>query len=114
MSLSDGHLKDPFLYATSDISLAAYLVMSGYELLGAFDNGKVGNNGRKLKEFGLTHTDPYILTDMMSDISKRADEYRNSYYQSPSDNEPMLNFWKHYKSIKQLHHALDEAIRRNE
>lgn len=112
MALSDGKLNDNYLYATSDISLAAYLVMSGYELLGAFDNGKIGNNGRQLKEFGLTHTDPYILDNMMADITKRADEYRHAFYMAPNDTDPKLNFWVHYKTIKQLHHALDVAIRK--
>jgi hypothetical protein len=114
MSLSDGNMNNDYLYATSDISLAAYLVMSGYELLGAFDNGKIGNNGRRLKEFGLTHTDPYVLADMMADISKKADEYRYTFYKGPGEEEAKLNFWVHYKTIKQLHHALDEAIKSKE
>lgn len=93
MSYSDGTMRDPHLYTTSDIALAAYLLTKGFELLGAIDTGS------RRKEFGITSTDPHILADMNITIHTLADEY---------DRSEAKHF---YNMIRELHHALDEAIK---
>jgi hypothetical protein len=94
MSWSDGRMRDDHLYTTSDIALAAYLLTQGFELLGAIDTGS------RRKEFGITSTDPEILVDMEIHLHTLADNY---------DRSAEKHF---YKMIKELHHALDEAIKR--
>lgn len=112
MGLADGKIDDKYLYATSDISLSAYLIMRGFELLGAVDRGKIGFGDRRLKEFVLTHTDPYVLDNLEVEIAKRAAEYREHFSIAPGDKEALLNFWEFYGHIKKLHRAMDEAIKR--
>lgn len=94
MSFLDGQMRNDHLYTTSDITLAAYLLTKGFELLGAIDTGS------KRKEFGITSTDPERLINMEVHIHGLADEY---------DRSPEREF---YKMIKELHHSLDEAIKR--
>lgn len=88
-------MRDNHLYTTSDIALAAFLLTKGFELLGAIDTGS------KRKEFGVTSTDPEILSTMEVTIHTFADEYDRSA-------EKMF-----YGMIKELHHALDDAIRKD-
>jgi hypothetical protein len=94
MSWSDGQMRDNNLYTTSDIALAAYLLTKGFELLGAIDTGS------RRKEFGITSTDPEVLIDMEVHLHSLADEYDRSLEK------------QFYKMIKELHHSLDEAIKR--
>lgn len=96
MSLNDGKLLRPDLYITSDIALAAYLLLNGYELLGAIDTGT------KRKEFGLTHTDPNVLANMDVDIQHKAWEFEGN------------DCKVFYRQIKTLHHSLDEPIKKED
>lgn len=98
-------MRNDNLYITSDIALAAYLLMRGFELLGAIDSGT------RRKEFGLTHTDPEILTHMELTVQSMADEFDNMFLQVPHDKEARVNFRIYQQKTKELHHALDEAIR---
>jgi hypothetical protein len=84
------------LYITSDIAFAAYLLMTGYELLGAIDTGT------PRKEFGITHTDPEVLAQMEIDVKTKADEFERS------------DVRVYYRKFQELKHSLDEPIRRPE
>lgn len=107
MSARDGYLKNDTLYVTNDIALAAYLLMRGFELLGAVDSGL------KYKEFGLTHTDPEVLRDLKVAISTMADEYENMYLPLPHDANARVNFKVYQQKMRELHRALDEPVRRD-
>lgn len=102
MSLADGRIHNKTLYITSDMAFAAYLLLRGYTLLGAIETGQ------SRKEFGITHTDPYILDSMLADIHSKADEYENMYLPIPHDPENKVNFKVFYKLTKTIHHSLDE------
>lgn len=107
MSLSDGQMRNETLYTTSDIALAAYLLMRGFELLGAVDTGI------KRKEFGLTHTEPEVLLHMEVTIKSMADEFDNMEFTIPHDPSSKVNFRVYQQKTKELHRALDEAIRKD-
>lgn len=94
MSITDGEVHDDSLYVTSDIAFAAYLLVRGYELLGAIDTGT------KRKEFAITSTNEDILRDLHMAVLEQAHAYDRSA-------EKMF-----YKMTKELHHALDTAIKK--
>jgi len=102
MGWSDGYMKNDHLYLTSDIALAAYLLMRGYELLGAVDTGNVGRNGRPRLEWGITSTDPELIITMEERLKDLSIQY---------DRSPERLF---YYKIKELHHALDNPIKEND
>ena len=108
MSLNDGRMHSQNLYITTDIALAAYLLLRGYELLGAIDTGT------RRKEFGLTHTDPNVLANMYADIQSKADEFENMNLEVPHDAPKRVNFKIYYAEMKNLHHSLDEPIKLGE
>jgi hypothetical protein len=105
MSLNDGRMHGENLYITTDIALAAYLLLRGYELLGAIDTGT------RRKEFGLTNTDPNILSNMYADIQSKADEFENMHLDIPHDMPKKVSFKIYYSEMKNLHHSLDEPIK---
>lgn len=100
-------MRNDTLYTTSDIALAAYLLMRGFELLGAVDTGT------RRKEFGLTHTDPEVLTNMQVIIQSMDDEFNNLFFSIPHDQSSRVNFRIYQQKTKELHRALDEAIRKD-
>lgn len=106
MSLQDGQMRNDTLYVTSDIALAAYLLMRGFTLLGAIDTGE------KRKGFGLTHTDPEIISTMFITIQSMSDEFENMFLPLPHDKNARVNFRVYQRKIKELHHSLDEPVRR--
>lgn len=106
MSILDGQMENERLYVVSDIALAAYLLMRGFELLGAIDSGK------PRKDFGLTHTDPAIAADMEGYVRILADEYDNIYFPVPFKEGATVNFKLYNRKMRELKHALDEAVRR--
>jgi len=105
MSVRDGSLEHEGVYLTSDIALAAYLLMRGFELLGAIDNGS------PRKEFGLTHEDPMVLAHLEQTVRRLADDYENLYHQVPHE-DTRVNFRVYVQKTRELHRALDEAIRK--
>jgi hypothetical protein len=107
LSVRDGNLDHDNLYLTSDIALAAYLLMRGFELLGAIDNGS------PRKEFGLTHADPEILANLDQTVRRYADEYDNLYLPIPHDPVIRVNFRVYTQKTRELHRALDEPIRKD-
>ena len=107
MSLNDGKVTNEKLYMTSDIDLASYLMTRGFELLGALDNG-----GPR-KEFGLTHTDEAILENLEKTIERMADEFDNLYLPIPHEEDQRVNFRVYWRNIKNCHHALDDAIKKD-
>lgn len=108
MSRNDGEMHNEHLYVTSDIALAAYLLIRGLTLLGAIDTG------HPRKQFGITSDDPEILANMVAYIDGMIDEYENVYCVLPTDTNVRLNFKQYYKQIKELHHALDVALRKQQ
>lgn len=108
MSYRDGNVHDDHLYLTSDIALAAYLLLRNYELLGAIDDGT------PRRKFGLTSTDPAVLSNMDADVMAKADEYENMYLEIPHDPGHRVNFKVYYSSFQKLKHSLDSPIRRDE
>jgi hypothetical protein len=112
MSLKDGELKRKDLYLTSDLYFAAYLLMRGYELLGAIDNGS------QRKQFGLLTTDdkllnaPLPIAAVEADIAAKNNEYERLWLPLPDDPTGMINFKQFYLNIKQCHRSLDEALGR--
>lgn len=107
MSLNDGKMGQQDLYLTSDLALAAYLLMRGFELLGAVDTG----NHRK--EFGLTHTDPRVLSDMEHHVVRLANEFENLWLPIPDEPDFRVNFKVYMRKTKELHHALDQPVVRS-
>jgi hypothetical protein len=84
------------------MAFAAYLLLRGYELLGAIETRC------KRKEFGLTNLDPYIVDNMLSDINAKYDEFENMYLTVPHDPTKQVNFRAYYRLTKTIHHSLDE------
>lgn len=110
MSLRDGRQlanESVDSYLTSDISFAAFLILRGYELLGAVDTGA------QRKEFGLVPSEALALTgiDVDTDIQAKWDEFENMYLSIPHDPDSQLNFRKYYQALRECHRSLDRAIR---
>lgn len=115
MGLDDGNVREKYLYATSDLPFVAFLLLRGYELLGAVETDRVSNKTRRpIKKFGLTHTDPYVLADIGLDVQKKYTEYHDSYFNLVSDPEVSLNFYNYYLRIKDCHNVLDQALKRSQ
>jgi len=107
MSIRDGNVPTDNLYTTTDMALAAYLMTRGYELLGAIDSGE------RVKEFGLTHTDPYVLKKLEADVLSKAQEYEGMFLPIPHDPGNSVNFKVYYKNLRTIYRALDDPIRRD-
>lgn len=107
MSLNDGKVANEYSYITSDIALASYLMTRGFELLGAVDSGKMGNNGKARLEFGLVY--PNEVEDIDQLVRRLADEFDNLFLPIPHEEDQRVNFRVYWRNIKNCHHALDEA-----
>ena len=118
VSLRDGHLKRKDLYVTSDSSFAAYLMLRSYELLGTFDEGDVGPNGKPRLYFGLMPLNEDLLHAAKSlqavetDIQSKYDEFENMWLQIPHDPDGRINIRQFYLNTRACFRALDEAIKR--
>lgn len=92
MGQHDGHIKDN-IYLTSDLSLAAYLLLWGFSLLGAIDNET------KRMEFGLV---PPPNTDSLEElIDHLLKEFSEKDYREYS------------MKVRDLRYALTNPIRRH-
>src|SRR5689334_18635999 len=107
VSLRDGQLKRKDLYITSDASFAAYLMLRAYELLGTFDEGDVGPNGKPRLYFGLMPTDDKILEAhhalqaVETDIQSKYDEFENMWLVIPHDPESKINIRQFYLNTRE-------------
>lgn len=114
MGLTDGTMHGESLYITSDIAFAAYLMLRGLELLGAVDTGATGRNGHPRLSWGLTSTDPEVLTNMSSLVKAMADEFEHTQFTLPHDSSAQLNFRTYYGYTRQLKGALQNPLREDD
>lgn len=108
MSLTDGQMRQESLYTTSDTAFAAYLVLKGFVLLGALDNGS------PRIQFAFTTTDDSILSDLEFFVNQANEEFENVQYSPPSDLGIRISFKDYYGRLRQVQHELKNAIQDRE
>lgn len=118
VSLRDGELKRKDFYVTSSAPFAAYLMLRGYDLLGTFDEGITGPNGKPKLFFGLMPTDDELLNARQplkaveTDIQDKFDEFENVYLEIPRGDHGKVNIRQYYLHTRTVFRSLDDAIRK--
>ncbi len=101
--------KNEQLYLTSDHSLAAFLCMRGYTLLGAV------NNGTERMEFALTH---YQLAktpnDMKEDLLKKTQEFTLPFTFPNDESTHKVSFKEYNIKLRMCKKALQFPIKQEQ
>ena len=93
------------LYLTSDHSLAAFLCMRGYTLLGAVDNGT------ERKEFALTHYElRKNIDEMMADLLQKTQEFTLPFTFPDDESGHKVSFKEYNIKLRMCKKALQFPI----
>jgi hypothetical protein len=93
------------LYLTSDHSLAAFLCMRGYTLLGAVDNGT------ERKEFALTHYELRKTPELMKeDLLKKTQEFTLPFDFPNDDSTHKVSFKEYNIKLRMCKKALQFPV----